>query len=116
MKGLNSKLNNLRKTGEYRSGCYDKLVFKKVSALIGGNVRYMITGGAPIAGEVLEFLKVVFSAPICEGYGQTETAAASTLSKAKDPMCGTVGGPLACVKIRLRDVPEMGYLSTNNPP
>ena len=52
-KGLNAKLQNINTTGEYKSGCYDKLVFKKIAALIGGNVRIMVTGGAPIAGDVL---------------------------------------------------------------
>lgn len=48
--------------------------------LIGGRVRKMITGGAPISAEVLEFLKVCFACPIFEGYGLTETSAASTLT------------------------------------
>jgi len=37
--------------------------------LIGGRVRTMVTGSAPISADVLSFLKVCFSAPIHEGYG-----------------------------------------------
>jgi long-chain acyl-CoA synthetase len=76
----------------------------------------MITGSAPIAGEVLEFLKICFCAPICEGYGMTESMAGSTVTFPDDPQTNVVGGPLQCVKIRLRDIPEMNYLSSSNPP
>ncbi len=37
---------------------YDKLVFNKIKARLGGNVRVMLTASAPIAGNVLNFLKV----------------------------------------------------------
>jgi long-chain acyl-CoA synthetase len=43
---------------------YDKLVFDKIRDLLGGRVKYIITGGAPIAQEVMDFIKVVFSCPI----------------------------------------------------
>ena len=77
--------------------------------LLGGKVKMMITGSAPIAGDVLDFLKICFSAPICEGYGMTETCAGSVITFSDDPQTGIVGGPLQNVKIRLKDVPEMGY-------
>lgn len=71
----------------------------------------MVTGSAPIAGDVLDFLKICFSAPICEGYGMTETSAGSVITFPDDPETGIVGGPLQNVKIKLRDIPEMGYYS-----
>jgi long-chain acyl-CoA synthetase len=37
--------------------------------VLGGKVRFMITGSAPINGEVLSFLKACFGCPIIEGYG-----------------------------------------------
>jgi len=49
---------------EYDSYFYDKLVFKKVAALLGGKVRYMLTGSAPIDQKVLQFLKIAFCCPI----------------------------------------------------
>jgi len=83
------------------------LVFNKIRALLGGEVLYMITGSAPIDVEVMDFLKIAFCAPIHEGYGLTETAGATTLTKAEDPISGHVGGGLECCKLRLKDIPEM---------
>lgn len=76
----------------------------------------MITGSAPISGDVLNFLKVVFCCPINEGYGMTESGGGSTITFGNDPQTGIVGGPLASVIIRLRDIPEMNYLATNEIP
>jgi long-chain acyl-CoA synthetase len=76
----------------------------------------MITGSAPINGDVLNFMRIAFSCPLREGYGQTETSAPSTVTRIDDPTAGHVGGPLRCIKIRLRDIPEMGYLSTDEVP
>lgn len=79
-------------------------------------MRIMLTGSAPIAADVLNFLKVCFCCPILEGYGMTETMAGSFATKIGDPLSGHVGGPLANTKIRLRDIPEMGYSGSANPP
>ena len=76
----------------------------------------MVTGSAPIAGDVLSFLKCVFSCPLREGYGQTETSAPATITSAFDPIPGHVGGPLTCLKIRLKDIPEMNYYATDENP
>lgn len=75
----------------------------------------MCTGSAPIDLEVLQFLKVCFCCPILEGYGLTETSGASTITWPQDPVAGHVGGPIECGKIRLRDVPDMNYLTTDLP-
>ena len=84
-KAVNAKLANLKAGKGFNHGIYDKLVFKKMKALLGGKIRLMITGSAPIAGDVLDFLKICFSAPICEGYGMTETCAGSVITWSSDP-------------------------------
>ena len=87
----------------------------KFRAIMGGNVRLMVTGSAPISVEVLNFLKVCFCCPILEGYGQTESSAASCITLPNDRKAGHVGGPLPCLKIKLRDIPEMEYTSKDKP-
>jgi len=114
--GLKAKLNNLRAGNGLDHCFYDCLIFNKIKGMLGGRVRFMATGSAPIAGEVLDFLKVCFGCDICEAYGMTESSGGSTVTYPGDPNTGMVGGPLANVKIRLKDVPEMGYFHTNNPP
>ena len=75
----------------------------------------MVTGSAPISPEVVNFLKVCFCCPLLEGYGQTESSAASCITLPGDPKAGHVGGPLPCLKIRLRDLPDMEYTSNDTP-
>jgi len=113
--GLATKLQAYRTNGVYTHGCYD-IIFKKVKMMTGGRVRFMITGSAPISADVLDFLKVCFCCPIVEGYGMTETSAGSFTTFLNDPVSGHVGGPQMNVKIRLRDLPEMGYSSKNPEP
>lgn len=86
-----------------------------MKALLGGQVRYMVTGSAPIDKEVIDFLKICFCCPIVEGYGLTESAAGSCMMDAEDTVTGHVGGPVEAVKFRLKDLPEMNYLSTDKP-
>lgn len=73
---------------------YDMLVFNKVKAMLGGKVKFMLTGSAPIAGDVLDFLKVCFCAHIVEGYGMTESGGGSCATYPLDHETGIVGGPL----------------------
>lgn len=114
-RAVEEKLHYLRTGPYYTHGCYDKLVFRKIAAILGGQVRYMITGSAPIDVSVLEFLKICFCCTFFEGYGLTETSAAGSITWANDPILGHVGGPLPCIKWRLLDLPEMNYLSTDKP-
>jgi long-chain acyl-CoA synthetase len=90
--------------------------FGKVKKLLGGQVRLMVTASAPLAGEVLEFLKLAFCCPILEGYGLSETSGPVTFSKKEDPLSGTVGGPMMHTAIRLKDLPEMDYRVTDPNP
>ena len=75
----------------------------------------MATGSAPIDKTVIDYLKIVFCCPIMEGYGLTESAAASCVVNPEDPVTGHVGGPTEGVKLRLKDLPEMGYMHTDQP-
>mmetsp|Transcript_4415 Transcript_4415/g.7500 ORF Transcript_4415/g.7500 Transcript_4415/m.7500 type:complete len:405 (-) Transcript_4415:377-1591(-) len=114
-KAVAAKLDNL-KTSVYTHGIYDAIIFNKMKFLVGGNLRCIITGSAPIAGDVLDFLKICFCCRIAEGYGLTETCGGAVVTYGQDSQTGIVGGPVLNAKIKLRDLPEMGYLTTQDPP
>jgi len=68
-RAIDSKIYYLERNSTYEYAFYDKLVCNKFKAILGGNVRMMVTGGAPIDAHVLSFLRVAFCCPILEGYG-----------------------------------------------
>jgi long-subunit acyl-CoA synthetase (AMP-forming) len=70
---------------------WDTLVFKKVRARLGGRVRLITSGAAPLAPEVHDFLRVCFCCPVVQGYGLTETSAASSAQRQDDLSSGNVG-------------------------
>lgn len=107
---LASGLANYEAGGIGASPLLNALVFKKIQALLGGKVRAMITGSAPLAPDVQKFVATVFNCPVRQGYGLTETCAASVLAHLGDNATSTVGPPAACACVRLRDWPEGGYL------
>lgn len=86
-------------------------VFKNIKAIFGGQCTKFITGSAPIASEILEFMKVTTCAQFIEGYGQTETCAASFVTDFLDGVSGHVGGPFNISSFKLIDVPDMNYTS-----
>ncbi|XP_076843714.1 long-chain-fatty-acid--CoA ligase 4b [Brachyhypopomus gauderio] len=92
----------------------NKLLFKRVSLLLGGAVRLMLCGGAPLSADTQRFINICFS-PIAIGYGLTETCGAGTISDFSDHTTGRVGAPLICSEIKLRDWPEGGYTSQDKP-
>lgn len=95
----------------------DVLVFNKLKAKLGGRVRVILSGGAPISAAIEEFLKVTMCAPVVQGYGLTETCAASFISYPYDyEQTGTVGPPMPHTELRLEAVPEMGYDPLASPP
>eukprot|EP01125_Pyxidicula_operculata_P021873 TRINITY_DN8715_c0_g1_i1.p1 TRINITY_DN8715_c0_g1~~TRINITY_DN8715_c0_g1_i1.p1 ORF type:complete len:660 (-),score=187.43 TRINITY_DN8715_c0_g1_i1:10-1989(-) len=113
-KAYDSKLDGL-KEGSYESTIWDKVVFSTFKEKLGGRVRIMLTGSAPISQKVLEFLRIAFCCPVLEGYGQTETCAGATITLPSDTIPGHVGVPVPCMEYKLVDVPEMNYFATDKP-
>uniref|UniRef100_A0A8C7GNV3 Long-chain-fatty-acid--CoA ligase n=1 Tax=Oncorhynchus kisutch TaxID=8019 RepID=A0A8C7GNV3_ONCKI len=96
-----------------RDSIWDKLIFRKVQASLGGRVRLMITGAAPVSATVLTFLRAALGCQLYEGYGQTECTAGCTMTVPGDWTAGHVGAPLPCNSVKLVDVAEMNYLAAN---
>ncbi|CAL1412449.1 unnamed protein product [Linum trigynum] len=94
---------------------WNLLVFKKVRAVLGGRVRFLLSGGAPLSGDTQRFINICLGAPIGQGYGLTETCAGGTFSEFDDTSVGRVGNPLPCSYIKLVDWPEGGYLISDSP-
>jgi long-chain acyl-CoA synthetase len=84
----------------------EKLVFKKLRDRIGGNLRYIIAGGAPATLEVIEFFNAI-GINVMEGYGLTETAAPTNVNPLVKNKVGTVGPPLPLVEMKIADDGEI---------
>lgn len=56
---------------EVQNPILDGLVFKKVKQAVGGRLRGILSGGAPLRKEVQEYISVVFGCPVIQGYGLT---------------------------------------------
>ncbi|XP_075950207.1 long-chain-fatty-acid--CoA ligase 5 [Anarhichas minor] len=108
-----------RKFAEVKEGIirkdsiWDKLIFHKVQESLGGRVRVMVTGAAPISPSVLNFLRATLGCQIFEAYGQTECTAGCTFTMPGDVDSGHVGVPLPCNVVKLVDVEDMNYFASN---
>ncbi|KAM9349239.1 long-chain-fatty-acid--CoA ligase 3b [Symphorus nematophorus] len=99
----------------YSTPLCDSLVFKRVRALLGGNTRVLLSGGAPLSAATQRFMNICLCCPVGQGYGLTETCGAGTISEMSDYSTGRVGAPLVCSEITLKDWEEGGYYSTDKP-
>jgi long-chain acyl-CoA synthetase len=80
----------------------DRRVLSKVRDLFGGNLKYALTGAAPVAKEMLEFFHAC-GVLILEGYGSTETSAVVSANAPDDFKFGTVGKPLPGCEVKIGD-------------
>ena len=77
---------------------FDRLVYSKLRAVLGGKVQYAVSGGAPLGDRLGHFFRGI-GVPVLEGYGLTETTAALTVNLPGDIRIGTVGRPLPGVSV-----------------
>ncbi|KAI4343126.1 hypothetical protein MLD38_027664 [Melastoma candidum] len=102
-------MNRGRKHGD-AAPIFDRIVFNKVKQGLGGSVRLILSGAAPLSTHVEAFLRVVTCSYVLQGYGLTETCAGTFVSLPNEiSMLGTVGPPVPNVDVCLESVPEMGY-------
>ncbi|KAJ7465464.1 long-chain-fatty-acid-CoA ligase [Mycena galericulata] len=110
-RAMKAKLERFRETGDNTHFFWDRVVFRKLRAVLGGNVMLISSGSAPISRDVVDFMNVAFSCAFAE-----ETAAVATKCWPADPgAAGTVGPPQAATEIKLVDVPAMGYTADDSP-
>jgi long-chain acyl-CoA synthetase len=84
----------------------DRLVYSKVKERLGGRLRIGISGGAPLAKEIIEFFHAL-DILILEGYGLTECTTAATVNRPSGFRFGTVGPALPGVELRIADDGEV---------
>jgi len=115
-KALQTKLDGLHSTGAVTHVFWDRLVFRKLQAVLGGRIQMVACGSAPVSPQVIDFLKVAFVCEVTEGYGMTENCATCTKCWFDDATAsGTVGPPQPVNEVKVIDVPAMGYTSDDKP-
>ena len=72
----------------------DKLIFAQMRAIIGGRMRILLSGGAPLAPDAHDFCRTCLGLTLLQGYGLTETCATASIPDGSDLSTGRVGPPL----------------------
>jgi long-chain acyl-CoA synthetase len=110
---VGGRVSKLRQQGGRPSGLLafqhrlaDKLVYSKLKARLGGRLRFLISGGAPLSRAIAEFFHAC-DILILEAYGLTETSAGSVGNRPERYKFGTVGLPYKGVEIRIAEDGEI---------
>jgi len=113
------EVSALRQQGREPSGLLalrlklaDRLVFSKVRATFGGRIRYLVSGSAPLAREIAEFFHAC-GILILEGYGLTESSAATFVNRPTSFVFGSVGTALPGTEIKI--APADGEILIKSP-
>src|SRR5690242_14187799 len=89
-----------------RYALFDRLVYARLRAAVGGRASYAVSGGAPLGERLGHFFRGV-GITVLEGYGLTESSAAATVNRPDRIKIGTVGQPLPSVSVRIADDGEI---------
>ncbi|KAM7541672.1 hypothetical protein Aperf_G00000006882 [Anoplocephala perfoliata] len=93
---------------------WDSLFFSKIRQNFGGRIRLVLLAGAGIDPSVLRFTRAVFSCPVLEGYGCTESCGLITMAVAGDLKGGITGVPMPSSEVKVIDVPEMNLVAARD--
>ena len=106
---VGSRVSQLRQQGKeptgtlaLRNAIADRLVFSKLRARFGGKVRFFISGGAPLSRDIAEFFHAC-GILILEGYGLTESSAASFVNRPSAYKFGSVGQAVPGVELKIAE-------------
>ena len=110
---LNIKIKNYEKYGKLTHLLFDSIFFNKIRNSFGGKLCWILSGGAGLRPEIFQGLKVMLQAAFVQGYGQTENAGSALLNSIYDTIPGTTGGVQNTTELKLVDLPEYGYFSTD---
>ncbi len=89
-----------------RHALFDRLVYAKLRAALGGEVRWSVSGGAPLGSRLNHFFRGI-GITVLEGYGLTETCAAVTINLPTKLRIGSVGRPIPGCTVRIADDGEV---------
>jgi long-chain acyl-CoA synthetase len=85
---------------------FERLVYERLRATLGGSCRFVVSGGAPLGDRLSHFYRGV-GLPVLEGYGLTETTGAVTVNTPDSTRVGSVGRPLPGTTVRVDDDGEL---------
>ncbi|KAK2192641.1 hypothetical protein NP493_27g04000 [Ridgeia piscesae] len=111
--GYNSKLKEVKRGIVRKNSIWDTLIFRRVQDSLGGRIKVVFSGAAPISPHVINFIRVALGCLVSEGYGQTESAGTICGQVLGDCGTGYVGPPSPVNMVKLVDVPEMDYYAKN---
>lgn len=111
--GIGKEVSELRQQGHQPSGSLavqfrmaNRLVFSRLKEQFGGRIKYFVSGGAPLSKEIAEFFHAA-DLLILEGYGLTESSAASVVNRPEAYRFGSVGRAVPGVELRIAEDGEV---------
>jgi len=99
----------------YETPMMDRIFFNPIKQVLGGRLRFILSGGAPLSPETELFVRTCLDLDTSQGYSMTETCCSGTGCLPTDPRVGLVGPPFAGCEIRLIDWEEGNYRVTDKP-
>ncbi|XP_076173422.1 acyl-CoA synthetase long-chain isoform X2 [Ptiloglossa arizonensis] len=99
----------------YDTPFFNKFIFGAARQVLGGRVRLILCGGAPLSPDTHNQVKICLCVTVTQGYGLTETTSCATVMDVHDRSTGRVGAPTTVCDVRLENWEEAGYRVTDKP-